>query len=151
MNFAYKIKERDNFRCRICNKQSCNLQIHHIKTVSDMMEEYNVRIFEEIFLYPEFFDEKNCIAICKNCHQTLHKSDAFVPTHMFTNVKISRDILLEIGGTREEQVDIVNDMLTELLLKENQLEKIKKLFRNFFQSFFKVFSKFFWRLQNDLS
>ena len=56
-NFRNKILQRDNYKCKKCNKKE-QLHIHHIKSWAE---------------YPnERFNEKNCITLCIECHAEIH-------------------------------------------------------------------------------
>lgn len=57
----YKLREmvfkRDQYTCKDCGRK-LNLQVHHIKRAK---------------MHPElFFEESNCITLCKPCHDERH-------------------------------------------------------------------------------
>ena len=55
--FREKIFERDQHTCKDCGKKE-NLQPHHIKRAK---------------VHPElFFEESNCITLCRGCHSERH-------------------------------------------------------------------------------
>lgn len=56
--WARKVKERDKFRCRVCDKNQCYLHAHHLNS-------WNV--FEE-----HRFLVENGITLCAKCHGSFH-------------------------------------------------------------------------------
>lgn len=57
--FNQTIRERDLNQCTVCLRSSLDLQIHHLKAVSD---------------YPELqHDEDNVVTLCGDCHKEFHK------------------------------------------------------------------------------
>jgi 5-methylcytosine-specific restriction endonuclease McrA len=60
---------RDNFTCQICNKKnSGNLNAHHIKMISEIFEENNIKTVEEAITCKELWDINNGITLCSKCH-----------------------------------------------------------------------------------
>ena len=74
-----RIKERDNYTCKICGSHS-NLHVHHQRHFSDILKEiitehkeYDVqkdkdKLYEIIINDSRFTDESNLITLCKTCH-----------------------------------------------------------------------------------
>lgn len=59
IEWSYKIKEKDSFKCRKCLKNSKFLESHHILAWLD---------------YPEHrYDLKNGVCLCRTCHREFHK------------------------------------------------------------------------------
>ena len=78
-NISPKIRERDNYTCKICGSHS-NLHVHHQRHFSDILKEiitehkeYDVqkdkdKLYEIIINDSRFTDESNLITLCKTCH-----------------------------------------------------------------------------------
>lgn len=55
--FRQKIFKRDEYKCKDC-KSTKDLRVHHI---------------ERAIVKPDlFFEEKNCVTLCDNCHKDRH-------------------------------------------------------------------------------
>ncbi len=62
------IKEWDNYTCQKCGVRGGVLHSHHIKRVSDIIEENHIMTIEEAELYQPLWDVSNGITYCKECH-----------------------------------------------------------------------------------
>jgi len=61
--FKSQIMERDDFKCRKCDKRTSEtrIEVHHIMYRSE---------------YPELaWDKENCITLCIECHEKIHSKD----------------------------------------------------------------------------
>lgn len=57
--FINSVLERDNYTCKICNRKSIELQVHHLNGYNwDIENRYNIN---------------NGITLCKECHKDFHK------------------------------------------------------------------------------
>lgn len=64
-----KIFERDNWTCQTCDKRG-GLEAHHsLKTFSQIMEEKNIKTFEQALSCRELWDLNNGVTLCIDCHQ----------------------------------------------------------------------------------
>lgn len=64
---------RDSFTCKICGDNTgCNLEAHHIKALSDILLEYNIKDINDCDLCEELWNINNGVTLCKNCHQKIH-------------------------------------------------------------------------------
>ena len=65
---------RDDFTCQICG-DNCggNLNAHHIKTFSNIINEYNINNIEDALKCFELWDLNNGVTLCKKCHIEIHK------------------------------------------------------------------------------
>lgn len=72
-----KIFERDNFTCQICDKEGGYLEVHHIKPFSTIFHEFRnkyrkfrkyTKLLELAIHYKPFWNVKNGITLCLNCH-----------------------------------------------------------------------------------
>ena len=82
-NINPKIKERDNYECRLCHSK-LNLHVHHIypfsKILSDIIDENKeldkdkdkYELYEIIINDDRFTNENNMITYCKDCHFKIH-------------------------------------------------------------------------------
>lgn len=72
-----------DYRCAICGKRGGNLETHHIKPFSLIIEEffdnkYNGEIdtiYDQLMSYHDFTDESNMVVVCHDCHKGIHYSD----------------------------------------------------------------------------
>lgn len=77
-----KIREC-NYTCAACKKRGGNMETHHIKPFSLILEEFlstrydgNIQtIYEQLMGYPDFVDETNMVVLCHDCHHDVHYSD----------------------------------------------------------------------------
>ena len=117
--FGVNVKKRDKFCCRVCGCEN-NLEVHHIQSVAGLMDYHKIRVFEQLFLFPIFWDEFNMITLCANCHRQVHDDSNGRPEYAFEWVKISCEVLIQINGNRATQTEIINKMLTDQLDWEYQ-------------------------------
>jgi hypothetical protein len=66
------IFERDNYTCQKCNKHGGDLNAHHIKEFSRIIEENKISSTEEALLCEELWDLNNGITLCIKCHKKEH-------------------------------------------------------------------------------
>jgi hypothetical protein len=74
-----KIFKHDNFTCQKCGKYGGELQAHHKKRFSvilnDIKQEFPLLSISDIAInYPNLWDIKNGITLCKRCHKIEHKT-----------------------------------------------------------------------------
>lgn len=77
-----KIREC-NYTCTACGKHGGDMETHHIKPFSLILEEFlSTRydgdiqtIYEQLINYPDFMDESNMVVLCHDCHHDVHYSD----------------------------------------------------------------------------
>lgn len=77
-----KIREC-NYTCTACGKRGGDMETHHIKPFSLILEEFlsnrydgNIQtIYEQLMDYPDFVDEDNMVVLCHDCHHDVHYSD----------------------------------------------------------------------------
>lgn len=65
---------RDNFTCQECGiKSGCGhtvyFEAHHIKSQSEILEEYKIKTIEEAFNCQELWNINNGITLCLECHK----------------------------------------------------------------------------------
>ena len=74
-NKAWKhdIFERDNYTCQECGERGIKFNAHHIKTVSKIIEEYNIKNLKDAYLCEELWFLENGITLCVKCHKQLHR------------------------------------------------------------------------------
>ena len=72
-NWTNKNFMNNNFTCQECgDNKGGNLQAHHIKFLSIIVKQYNIKTLEESYNCKELWDICNGITLCKNCHNLLH-------------------------------------------------------------------------------
>lgn len=64
-----KIFERDNYTCKCCGKIGGNLNAHHIKSFSQILEDNNIKTLEEALSCEELWNINNGTTLCKECHK----------------------------------------------------------------------------------
>ncbi len=64
---------RDNWICQGCNTKGGELNAHHIKEFSLILEEYNIETMEQAELCDELWNINNGITLCESCHKEIHK------------------------------------------------------------------------------
>lgn len=68
------ILDRHNNRCALC-KSDKKIEVHHIKQLSVLVEEY-IKVYGKINAQDDiFYSLDNGIALCNNCHKTVHKQN----------------------------------------------------------------------------
>lgn len=71
LDWKKKILERDNFACKKCGLQGA-VEVHHKKEFSTIIEECQIKTFEQALLNEELWDEANAITLCQFCHKEEH-------------------------------------------------------------------------------
>ena len=67
------IFKRDNWACQICNKSvKQNLNAHHIKSISQIIIDNNIKTKEDATICEELWNASNGITLCVKCHQWIH-------------------------------------------------------------------------------
>ena len=62
-------------RCEICGSDKKRVVAHHVKTLRQIIEEKDIRYFEDIVKNEEILgDTRNSLIVCDKCHQQIHKS-----------------------------------------------------------------------------
>jgi len=69
------IYTRDNFTCQDCGIRGRNLNAHHIKSFSSIIQYYEITTLEESLSCEELWNLNNGITFCIKCHRKLHKSN----------------------------------------------------------------------------
>lgn len=60
---------RDNYTCQECNKKGGNIEAHHIKSISNIIDEYNLKTLDESVNCEELWNINNGQTLCKECHK----------------------------------------------------------------------------------
>jgi len=61
--------ERDNFSCRLCGTRGGSINADHVKSFSKILNENNIRSFEEASNCEELWDIDNGRTLCEECHR----------------------------------------------------------------------------------
>ena len=60
---------RDDFTCQDCLIRGGDLEVHHIKPISVIIEEYHLKTLEDARNCAELWNTNNGITLCKECHK----------------------------------------------------------------------------------
>ena len=60
---------RDNWTCKTCNKRGVELQVHHKKSMCEILKDNNIKRIEEALSCKELFDINNGVTLCLDCHK----------------------------------------------------------------------------------
>lgn len=70
-----KVYERDNYTCQDCGDYAgSNLNSHHIKLLSKIVKDNNIKTMEDAKKCKELWDINNGKTLCFDCHCKYHKS-----------------------------------------------------------------------------
>ena len=64
---------RDNFTCQDCGQISGNLEAHHIKSFSSILQKYEITTLEEALKCEELWNINNGVTLCVKCHEKYHR------------------------------------------------------------------------------
>jgi hypothetical protein len=69
---------RDNFTCQKCKQKSKDLEVHHKKSFSKLLQEVRnylplLNLYEGAMIYTPLWDLDNGITLCKKCHNKIKK------------------------------------------------------------------------------
>ena len=69
---------RDNFTCQKCGQVGGELEAHHIKSFSKLIQEVKkylplLSLYEGAMIYTPLWDLKNGITLCKKCHRRIKR------------------------------------------------------------------------------
>lgn len=73
-SWRLEVFERDLFTCQVCGSTGVYLEAHHIKNFAQILEENNIKTFDEARNCAELWDVNNGIALCKKCHLNIRKT-----------------------------------------------------------------------------
>jgi len=69
------IYTKDNFTCQECgDDKGGNLEAHHIKTLSYILQKYEITNLKEALECEELWNINNGITLCKDCHKFLYQN-----------------------------------------------------------------------------
>jgi len=60
---------RDEFTCQECGKVGVELHAHHIKSLSSILQKYEITTLEEAIECEELWNINNGIILCEECHK----------------------------------------------------------------------------------
>ena len=63
---------RDNFTCQICGKKEGKLLTHHKKTLSNIIQKYEITTLEEALECAELWSINIGVTYCNSCHKKEH-------------------------------------------------------------------------------
>jgi 5-methylcytosine-specific restriction endonuclease McrA len=68
------IFERDNYTCVLSGKRGGVLHPHHIAPLSELMDRYNIRTFDDAVNTPAIWDIHNGVTLSKEAHKEVHEA-----------------------------------------------------------------------------
>lgn len=75
-----KIYERDDFICQMCgDNRGHNLQAHHKKSFAEIIQENDIKNFNESLKCKELWSIDNGVTLCKDCHKKIHSNKLTKP------------------------------------------------------------------------
>ena len=71
------IFERDKYLCQMpcCNKIDRSLEAHHIKRISKIKNEHNIKTLKDALSCKDLWDVNNGITLCKKCHKDIGRKE----------------------------------------------------------------------------
>jgi len=76
------VYRKANFICQKCYNIGIGIHAHHIKKMSDILDEYKINTFEQAINCSELWDLNNGITLCYYCHNNIHyKTQNFTKGH----------------------------------------------------------------------
>ena len=72
-DWRFSVFKRDNFTCQKCGEKHGRLNAHHLKSLSEIISENNIKTIEQALNCAEIWYVSNGITYCKKCHKTIHK------------------------------------------------------------------------------
>jgi len=68
------VLKRDDFTCKICGERGGDKDVHHIKSVMEILKEFSITTIKQAQKCKELFDISNGQTLCKKCHR---KTDSY--------------------------------------------------------------------------
>jgi hypothetical protein len=75
VDWKSKVYERDEYTCQICGIVGGRLNAHHIKELSKIIDDYNIKNLDDGDDCEELWDIDNGITLCEDCHKKIHSGD----------------------------------------------------------------------------
>jgi hypothetical protein len=66
-----QVLERDDYTCQQCDATE-HIEVHHLKEMKTIIEEYNIKTLEESMECKELWDTDNGQSLCVHCHAEKH-------------------------------------------------------------------------------
>ena len=67
-NWRKSVWQKDYYTCQECGYMGRDIEAHHIKAFSKIIEENNIKTLDEALNCKELWDINNGITLCKKCH-----------------------------------------------------------------------------------
>ena len=68
LEWRIQIFNRDNFTCQYCSVKGVCLEAHHIISMAELVNKYNINTKEKALSCNALWDLNNGITLCKECH-----------------------------------------------------------------------------------
>lgn len=72
-NWIEKVFKRDNWTCQECSQRGGDLQAHHLKLFSEIINENKIRTIEQAINCNELWNIDNGKTLCEKCHRKTFK------------------------------------------------------------------------------
>jgi hypothetical protein len=74
LKWRSSVFQRDNWTCQTCGVRGGKLESHHSpKSFAEIINEFNVKTFEQALECSEFWNLDNGVTLCYNCHKLTKK------------------------------------------------------------------------------
>lgn len=73
IEWRLRVFENANWKCQGCGKYNCYFEAHHKKSFAKILQENNIKTFEEAMNCLELWDIKNGVCLCFDCHKKVDK------------------------------------------------------------------------------
>lgn len=64
---------RDNWTCQTCGQRGYEIEVHHKKEFSKIIQEFKIKNHLQALDCLELWDLNNGVTLCKKCHKRVHK------------------------------------------------------------------------------
>jgi len=68
--------EREDYTCEICDIRGGDLEVHHVKPFSLILDENGIQTLEDANMCDELWDTENGQVLCKKCHNNITRRKA---------------------------------------------------------------------------
>lgn len=92
-NWRTNIFKRDNYTCQNCDIKGGRLEVHHIKTLKDIVIDNQVNNLEEAYECEELWRKENGVTYCIGCHSIKDYNRKLRPSDNFESHKLKIEVI----------------------------------------------------------